>query len=115
MSKNLSDIWKLKRRGKRDSTRHKELVREALLARKNVFVEKPLTINHSQSEELKDLASQKNLTNQVGYVNRFNPIFIRAKNLLTQGVIGNVTSYENMMYGNSIHLIDYIANFTRGN
>jgi uncharacterized protein len=30
MSKNLSDIWKLKRRGKRDSTRHKELVKEAI-------------------------------------------------------------------------------------
>ena len=30
---NLSDIWKLKRRGKRDSTRHKELIRDAL--RKN--------------------------------------------------------------------------------
>ena len=30
---NLSDIWKLKRRGKRDSSRHKELVRDAL--RKN--------------------------------------------------------------------------------
>tara|TARA_B100000131_G_scaffold297871_1_gene317013 strand:+ start:413 stop:1603 length:1191 start_codon:yes stop_codon:yes gene_type:complete len=27
---NLSDIWKLKRRGKRDSARHKELVRDAI-------------------------------------------------------------------------------------
>ena len=27
---NLSDIWKLKRRGKRDSARHKELVKEAI-------------------------------------------------------------------------------------
>ena len=29
-SKNLSDIWKLKRRGKRDSDRHKELIRDAI-------------------------------------------------------------------------------------
>ena len=28
--KNLSDIWKLKRRGKRDSDRHKELVRDSI-------------------------------------------------------------------------------------
>ena len=81
---------------------HFALVKYFLKNDIHVFVEKPLTINHSQSEELKDLASQKNLTNQVGYVNRFNPIFIRAKNLLTQGVIGNVTSYENMMYGNVV-------------
>jgi sporulation protein YhbH len=32
-SENLSDIWKIKRRGKRDSDRHKELVKEAI--RKN--------------------------------------------------------------------------------
>lgn len=32
-SENLSDIWKLKRRGKRDSDRHKELVKDAI--RKN--------------------------------------------------------------------------------
>ena len=32
-SENLSDIWKMKRRGKRDSDRHKELVKDAI--RKN--------------------------------------------------------------------------------
>ena len=29
-SENLSDIWKLKRRGKRDSDRHKELIKKAI-------------------------------------------------------------------------------------
>jgi len=29
-SEDLSDIWKLKKRGKRDSDRHKELVKEAI-------------------------------------------------------------------------------------
>ena len=30
MSKNLSDIWNLKKRGKRDSDRHKELLKKAI-------------------------------------------------------------------------------------
>ena len=30
MSDNLSDIWKLKKRGKRDSQRHEELVKRAI-------------------------------------------------------------------------------------
>ena len=30
MSKNLSDIWDLKKRGKRDSARHKELLKKAI-------------------------------------------------------------------------------------
>ena len=81
---------------------HFALVKYFLTKDIHVFVEKPLTINHTQSEELNDLASEKDLINQVGYVNRFNPIFIRAKNLITQGAIGDITSYENMMYGNVV-------------
>ena len=33
VSENLSDIWRLKKRGKRDSDRHKKLVKDAIKKR----------------------------------------------------------------------------------
>ena len=54
---------------------HAKITRELLKAGKHVFVEKPLTIDRSDATQLAALASSKNLTLQVGHVERFNPAF----------------------------------------
>lgn len=54
---------------------HAEVAESLLKAGKHVFVEKPLTINQSDSDRLAMLASKKRLTLQVGHVERFNPAF----------------------------------------
>ena len=65
----------------------------------SVFVEKPFTLNYADSKTLVELAESKGLKGQVGYVNRFNPIFQRVKKLLSQNVIGEVNNYINHMTG----------------
>ncbi len=68
----------------------------------DLFVEKPFTLSYADSKTLVDLAKEHNVKGQVGYVNRFNPIFQRVKKLLDQNVIGEVTNYINRMTGGVI-------------
>jgi len=65
----------------------------------SVFVEKPFTLSYADSKKLVDLAEEHSVKGQVGYVNRFNPIFQRVKKLLDQNVIGEVSNYINRMTG----------------
>lgn len=67
-----------------------------------VFVEKPLTLRYVDSKALVDLAIENGVKGQVGYVNRFNPMFQRVKSLLGANVIGTVTNYNNRMVGSVV-------------
>ncbi len=55
---------------------HYEIVKDALLNGKHVFVEKPITDKIPQAEELVKIAEEKNLILQVGHVERFNPALV---------------------------------------
>lgn len=78
---------------------HFNVVKACLSKGINTFIEKPLTLNASQSKELLDLAVAKNLTLQVGYVNRFCDSFIFVRKLLNEGIFGNVINYKSQMNG----------------
>jgi len=78
---------------------HFQMAKECLDKNIHVFIEKPLTLEYSESLELADLAEKKNLVGMVGYINRFNPIFAQLKHLLSHGVLGKVISYESKMLG----------------
>lgn len=54
---------------------HQKIVREALKARKHVFVEKPLSISVEEVRELYALAEEKNRTLFTGYIYLFDPEF----------------------------------------
>ena len=49
---------------------------------KNIFVEKPLTNTLESSQIILDLAKQKDLNIQVGFIERYNPAIITLKNIL---------------------------------
>ena len=68
----------------------------------NLFVEKPFTLTYKDSKTLVDLAQAHNIKGQVGYVNRFNPIFEKVKKLLDNNVIGDISNYINRMTGGVI-------------
>lgn len=68
----------------------------------HVFAEKPFTTKHKLAEELTNLFKQKQLINQVGYVNRFNDIFKAVKQYIDHGVIGNVIRFKSEMYSRTI-------------
>jgi len=60
---------------------------------KNIFVEKTLASSWSQATELCALSKESGV-NMVGYMKRFSSTFIKAKNLLSENVIGDLISFN---------------------
>jgi predicted dehydrogenase len=61
---------------------------------RNVFVEKTLSSRYTQSEDLCRLADNSNGHTMVGYMKRFSVTFRKAKELLDQGVLGSLVSFD---------------------
>jgi len=53
---------------------HYKIGKEILLAKKHLLIEKPITTNIDEAEELISIAKNDNLILQVGHVERFNPV-----------------------------------------
>ncbi|ODV96139.1 hypothetical protein PACTADRAFT_2437 [Pachysolen tannophilus NRRL Y-2460] len=60
--------------------------------KKIVYVEWPLGKDVEEAKKLSALAKQYNITTLVGLQSRFDPVISKVKDLITTGVIGNVTS-----------------------
>ena len=79
---------------------HYSIVKEIYTKKiaRNVFVEKTLSSNYVQSEELCNLAIASHGHTMVGYMKRFSVTFRKAKELLDQGVLGSVLSFDAYAY-----------------
>ncbi|MGC9361417.1 MAG: Gfo/Idh/MocA family protein [Candidatus Syntrophosphaera sp.] len=66
------------------TTAHYELAKKALEAGKHVFIEKPITSELGQAEELVSLAAEKGLKIQVGHIERFNPVILEVDRFIDQ-------------------------------
>jgi predicted dehydrogenase len=64
------------------TTYHYELAKLALVQKKHVFIEKPITTTVEQGEELVKLAKANNVKLQVGHIERFNPVIIKSAGLI---------------------------------
>ena len=60
---------------------------------RNLFVEKPLSSSYAESSDLCDLIGRKGV-GMVGYVRRFMVTFMKAKEFLEQGAIGQPRSFS---------------------
>jgi len=69
---------------------HHEIVKQSLLADKDVFVEKPLALTMKEGEELVALAAQGNRILMVGHILQYHPAVIKLKELISQGELGKV-------------------------
>ena len=69
---------------------HYRLAKEALLAGKHVLVEKPLTENMIQGEELVAIARQNNLRLMVGHTFLYNPAVETVRRVIQSGDLGDV-------------------------
>lgn len=58
---------------------HYACAKEAILAGKHIFLEKPIANSVEEAEEIIDLAKRYNIKGQVGHVERFNPAFKAVK------------------------------------
>jgi predicted dehydrogenase len=69
---------------------HYPLAKEALLAGKHVFVEKPIASKSAHAEELADLAKTRNLTLMVGHTFVFNTAVEAVREIINAGTLGDV-------------------------
>jgi UDP-2-acetamido-3-amino-2,3-dideoxy-glucuronate N-acetyltransferase len=79
---------------------HGRLVRQALLAGKDVFVEKPLCLMVEEGEELVRLASKRHRILMVGHVLWYHPAVLKLKELVEAGELGRVQ----YIYSNRLNL-----------
>jgi predicted dehydrogenase len=69
---------------------HFEMARQALLHDKHVLVEKPLTQNSEQAQELIQLARERNRQIMVGHTFEYNPAVRYIKDFIAAGKLGKV-------------------------
>lgn len=69
---------------------HYEIAKRALLAGKDVFVEKPLSLRVAEGEELVRLAQECNRILMVGHILRYHPAVRKLQEMVRDGVIGDV-------------------------
>lgn len=81
---------------------HFPMASQALRAGKPVFLEKPLTLDVAQSRALYEQAGEQGVYTQVGYINRFNPVFEHLHKLIKEETYGKVLFYLGEMRGNVV-------------
>ncbi len=69
---------------------HYEIAEKALKTGKHVFVEKPLSLNHSDGEKLVRLANEKQKILFVGHILQYHPAIVRLKEIIKSGKIGRL-------------------------
>jgi len=79
---------------------HYTLAKEALLAGKHVYVEKPLALSEEEGRELKHLAEDRKRILMVGHLLQYHPAFIHLKELVQDGELGRI----NYIYSNRLNL-----------
>jgi len=79
---------------------HFELAKKIINNKIPVLVEKPLTLSYSSAKYLNDLAKKENVNLMVGHVLLFHPAFIKMKELVDSGVIGDIQ----YIYSNRLNL-----------
>jgi predicted dehydrogenase len=78
---------------------HAETVKGAVERDIHVFVEKPFSLSPQQGDEILRLLDAHPVVNQVGYVVRYNDVFLQVKRLLDQGALGKLVSFKMEMNG----------------
>lgn len=69
---------------------HYPLIKEALLAQKDVLAEKPLCISSEEAKELQNLSEKQNRILMVGHVFRFNKGIQKLKEYIEEDFIGKI-------------------------
>ncbi|MFI5013599.1 MAG: Gfo/Idh/MocA family oxidoreductase [Hyphomicrobiales bacterium] len=79
---------------------HYTLAKQALNAGKHVFVEKPLSLEVAQAQELCELAERLDRRLMVGHLLQYHPAFLKLKELVRDGRLGRLQ----YLYSNRLNL-----------
>jgi len=69
---------------------HYEIAKEALLAGKDVFVEKPLALRVKEGKDLVTLAEEREKILMVGHLLEYHPGIIKLKEMISAGELGKI-------------------------
>lgn len=73
---------------------HYEMAKQAIIAGKNVIVEKPLAVTAEQAKELAEMAKEKNVTLSVYQNRRWDNGTLTVKHIVENNLVGDVVDYE---------------------
>ena len=99
---------------------HTQIATKLIKAKKHVFVEKPLTYDSNEGDELAKLAQKNKVSLTCGYIERFNPAVDMVKNFVKEKKFGELIMLEfhrenrmplhikdvGIIYDTSVHDID---------
>ena len=102
---------------------HYKFAKMSLLANKDVYVEKPITLDIKEAEELIELAKEKNKILMVGHLLHYHPCIDKIKEIIKKGKIGKIKNIisnrlnlgkfrkqENVLWSFAPHDISIILN-----
>ncbi len=81
---------------------HFALTKNALEAGKHVYCEWPLGANLKETEELATLARQKGVHTMVGLQRRASPVYLRLKEMVAEGYVGQVQAVNLTQMGSGV-------------
>lgn len=80
---------------------HKQIVIDCANAKKHVFCEKPMAMNSSECREMMEACEANGVKLQIGFMRRHDKSFIKAKELLDSGAIGDLVQIHSNTRGPS--------------
>ena len=79
---------------------HYEMAKAAMLAGKDVYVEKPLAVDVKQGRELVELAEKLGRILMVGHILRYHPAIVKLQEMIRNGTLGKIQC----LYSNRLNI-----------
>lgn len=79
---------------------HYTLCKEALMAGKHVFIEKPLALQVANAQEIYEIAKEKKRCLMVGHLLQYHPVFLELQRIVKDGQLGRLQ----YIYSNRLNL-----------
>ena len=100
---------------------HYSFAKKSLEAGKDVYVEKPITLDIKEAEELVRIAKEQNKILMIGHLLQYHPGIVKIKEIIGNGIIGDVKqivanrfslgifrTFENVLWSFAVHDISVI-------
>lgn len=77
-----------------ETSAHYELAKQALLAGKHLYIEKPFTDNSGQAIELRNIALKKRLKIHIDHIMVYHPAIRKIKEIIDTGELGKIIYFD---------------------
>jgi len=93
---------------------HARVATEALAARKHLYLEKPLAATVPEGRQLVDCWRESGCVGIIGFNYRFSPLYLRLRDALARGAVGDVVAVRTMFASAPATLPDWKTRRTTG-